>query len=203
MRWVGLTGGMGTGKSRVAQLFQNAGVPVIDADQISRHLTQVGSEAISEIRQAFGPDVVLPDGGLNRKHLGELVFREPNKLSQLEKILHPRIQKAVQQKRADLQHQGHAFAVYDVPLLYEKKLEEQFDLIIVVTADHALQIQRVQNRDGLSVSEIERRLKAQLPLAEKVAKADYVIDNNGTLEQLEAQVRNLITELTKPKNNPV
>lgn len=197
MHWIGLTGGIASGKSTVAYLLRNRGFPVVDADEISRHLTAQHGAGLKSIVRYFGSDMVSNQGDLDRKKLGAMVFSDPKKLAVLENILHPMVQAEVLEKRKAFASEGHRFAFYDVPLLFEKKLEPQFDAIVVVTADLETQKQRIKARNNLSDVEIIERLSAQLPMSEKEIKADFVIKNHGSMQDLETQVDELIKQLDK------
>ena len=193
MKWVGLTGGLGTGKSTVSRMLVQRGVPVIDADRIAREVAEPGGPALPGIIQAFGPGMLQPDGSLDRPKMAQLVFGNPQKLSQLETLIHPHVQSAVANQRKQLEVQGHQWAVYDVPLLFEKNLQGQFDSVIVVSVNDAkTQAQRLKVRNGWNDEEIQKRLDSQLPLSEKVKRAQYVIQNDADLPSLEKKVDSLV-----------
>jgi dephospho-CoA kinase len=178
----GLTGGVAAGKSTVAQFFAAQGVPVIDADVLAREVVAPGSPALAAIQAAFGPDILDAQGALDRKRLGQMVFAHPDRLQQLNAIVHPRVAERFAEQVAALQAQGVPLACYDVPLLFERNLQDKLRPIVVVTAPHDLQLARLMTRNGLTGTEAESRIAAQMPLAEKVARADHVIDNSGSLE---------------------
>ena len=201
MRWIGLTGGIASGKSTVAYLLRNKGIPVVDADEISRHLTAQHGAGLKSIVRYFGSDIVSSEGDLDRKKLGAMVFSDPKKLSVLENILHPMVQAEVLEKRKSLAAEGARFAFYDVPLLFEKNLQPQFDAIVVVSADLETQRQRLKLRNNLSDSEVLARIQAQLPMAAKEKQADFVINNHGSMQDLENQVSSLIEKLETHKFN--
>lgn len=177
MRLVGLTGGIATGKSTFAAALRALGAPVIDADRLAREVVAPGQPALAEIVRAFGPDVLEPGGGLDRRRLGAIVFADPEARRRLEAITHPAIRAAMRAEAARLASAGHAVAFYDVPLLYEVGLERDVDAVVVVYAPRAVQLARLQRRDGLAPAEAEARLAAQLPIDEKAARADVVVDN--------------------------
>ena len=196
MKWVGLTGGLGTGKSTVSKLLIGRGIPVIDADRIAREVVEPNGPAFPGIVQAFGSGILQPDGSIDRVLLAKAVFEDPKKLLQLETLVHPLVQAEVMNQRSWLKDQHHHWAVYDVPLLFEKNLKSQFDFVLVVSVtDVATQICRLKLRNGWSDEEIQKRLKAQLPLSEKVAQADYVIQNDADLSSLEKKVDTLVQML--------
>ncbi len=189
---VGLTGGIATGKSTVAGMFKRCRAMVIDADALAREVVQPGKPAWREIVKAFGKTVLNPDRTLNRQALGEKVFGHPAKLRQLEHIIHPRV--AREQRRLTRQAartDPNAVVIYDVPLLFEAGIDTRVDTIIVVTADRETQIARLKKRNGLSRSEALRRIKSQMPLAEKRRRADYTLSGTLPLPQLKKQVRSL------------
>jgi dephospho-CoA kinase len=186
MQVFGLTGGLASGKSSVAAHWRQRGLPVLDADALAREVVAPAESALSELVAEFGAEV-LRDGELDRKRLAQLVFGHPERLRRLEAITHPRILALRTRRLAELQAAGEPLACSEVPLLYEKGLEAELRPIVVVTVPDALQRQRARERDGSSLAEVEARLAAQLPLAEKQRRADHLIDNQGspaaTLEQ--------------------
>ncbi|MGZ5278560.1 MAG: dephospho-CoA kinase [Pseudobdellovibrionaceae bacterium] len=184
MKWFGLTGGIASGKSSVSQILKDEGFAVVDADMIARQVVETGSAGLKAVVDQFGAGVLRPDGSLDRKVLGQMVFGSPEKLLQLENILHPLVRQETLKQRQSLQSAGHAFTFYDVPLLFEKRMQKDFDGILVVAASEQLQCQRMKMRDQLSDSEIQSRLQAQLPLTEKIKQATWVIHNNGSLQDL-------------------
>ena len=192
---VGLTGGIGSGKSTVAKLFAQLGAQVIDADVLAREATE-NNNVLARIATTFGSNVLRAAGGLDRKRMAELVFHDPARREALNAIVHP----WVQQRRSELmrEYQDAPLVIHDIPLLYEVGLENQFDTIIVVTAKTELRQQRVFERSGLSVAEFTARDGAQLPLSEKAARADRVINNDGSFQHLTEQVQQIWRELVAP-----
>lgn len=187
---VGLTGGIGSGKSTVARHFAGElGVPVVDADQVAREVVEPGTPGLAAVLEALGDDLVDADGRLDRAALGQRVFADPAKRKTLESILHPRIAARSMERFAALAAEGHAYVLYEAALLVETKRHDTFAALVVVAVDPDTQLARVMGRDELSKEEAQARIDAQLPLSEKVAVADYVIDNSGTLEQTQARVR--------------
>jgi len=182
---VGLTGGIGSGKSTVAALLADRGALVIDADRIAREIVEPGQPALTEIEQRFGDDVIAPDGRLDRGALAGIVFADTAALSDLNAITHPRIA----QRTADLIEAAPADAavVYDMPLLVENDLAEGWDLVIVVEADRDVRIRRLIER-GLDEADIEARMNRQATDEQRRAAADIVIDNSGDLRMLEQAV---------------
>jgi dephospho-CoA kinase len=186
IRLFGLTGGVASGKSRVAARFRERGLPVIDADALAREVVALGSEGLSAVVAAFGSEVLASDGTLDRQRLGGIVFNDPAERARLNAILHPRIRDATMARAAELDAQGVRLACYEAALLVENGLADAFRPLVVVAAPRELQRERIQNRDGLSESEADARIGAQLPLDDKIAVADYVIDNTGSLDDLVA-----------------
>lgn len=194
MRKIGLTGGIATGKTYVATKFREAGVPVVDADELSRQVVSPGSPALNAIRKRFGPDAVRRDGTMDRVRVGQIVFKDKRARLDLEAIIHPAVVKAINEFFDELPKRT-PFAVADIPLLFETAREKQFDAIIVVACPPAMQLQRLMERSKLSKEDAERRLAAQLPIAKKVEKATHVIKTDGTFEETDAQIAALIEKL--------
>jgi dephospho-CoA kinase len=189
---VGLTGGIASGKSTVAQMFRHLGAHVLDADVIARQVVEKGTTALQEIVDAFGPDVLQEDGTLDRPKLGAIVFRDEEARKRLNRIVHPRVREQFEmQTREYLQHHPDGILIHDIPLLYENGLERTVDVVVVVSVTPQTQILRLMERNGLTRVEAEQRIAAQMPLAEKVKRADYVIDNEGTLHETEQQVNRI------------
>lgn len=168
---------------------------MIDADQLARQAVQSGTPGFEQVVRAFGRDVVGSDGELDRKKIGRMVFADPSLLAKLETIVHPRVRELAAAERKRLSDEGCKAAFYDVPLLFEKKMQNLFDCVIAVVCDPKVQIERLMARDGLSQEEAERRLAAQLPITEKAKMADEVIHNEGTLEDLNKNVDLLLGRL--------
>jgi dephospho-CoA kinase len=180
---VGLTGGIGSGKSTVARIFAEQGVPVVDADRVAREVVEPGTEGLREVVEAFSEDVLDADGRLDRAKLGERVFGDDAARKKLESILHPRIAAASMARFAELASEGHPYAIYEAALLVENGSHRMMQALVVVSAREETQIARVCARDGVDEAAARQRIAAQLPLEEKVAVADYVISNDGSLEQ--------------------
>ncbi len=191
--WVGLTGGIGTGKSTVASVLRTLGEVVVDADAMAREvLSSEDGRAFSEILEVFGPSILTEQKSINRRELGRVVFLDKSKLGQLEAILHPLIRERVERKREEIYQDGIKRAFYDVPLLFEKKMTAQFEKIVVVECSEENQYRRLRERNNWNDGEIESRLRSQLFLEQKVREADFVISNNGTKEDLRKEVERLI-----------
>ncbi|WP_240506138.1 dephospho-CoA kinase [Thermoactinospora rubra] len=191
---VGLTGGIGSGKSEVSRRLDELGAVVIDADKIAREVVEPGTEGLARVVAAFGEGVLREDGTLNREKLGSIVFNDPDKLATLNGIVHPLVGERV----AELQSQaaGDAIVVYDVPLLAENKLAPMYDVVIVVDAGDETRIRRLREHRGMAEAEARSRMAAQASREERLAVADIVIVNEDTLEELDARVREVWEELT-------
>ncbi|HWF58776.1 MAG TPA: dephospho-CoA kinase [Nitrospira sp.] len=192
---VGLTGGVATGKSTVAKMFKSCGAIVIDADELAREVVQPGKPAWRDIVHRFGKSVLNSDRTINRQRLGQTVFRDREKLRQLERIIHPRV--ATEQKRLTRQasrKDPNAVVIYDVPLLFEAGIDKRVDKIIVVTADQETQITRLRKRNTLSRTEALRRIRSQMPLAMKRLRADYVLDGTKHRQSLSRDVSRLFED---------
>ena len=193
---VGLTGGIATGKSFVSELLRRRGHVVIDADVLARDVVAPGAPALAMIAAEFGRDVVAADGTLDRKKLGAIVFADPAKRKRLEQITHPAIRERCAQRVAELVERGFAGLVfYDAAILIESLNHPSMDTIVVVATDDATQRARLVARDGIDVAEAERRIRSQMPVAEKVKLANYVIDNSGDRAATEAQLDRVLRAL--------
>jgi dephospho-CoA kinase len=180
MKWIGLTGGIATGKSTVARLIESRGFPIIDADQISHEITQFGNEGYTQIVDHFGSSVLNEQLRIDRKKLGQLIFNSPEAKNQLESIMHPLIQAEVAELKKAYEVKRIPVLFYDVPLLFENKIQSQFDAILVVWCQRETQLNRLMLRNNLSKTEAQSRIQAQLPLADKIFGASYCIDNSGS-----------------------
>ena len=194
---IGLTGGIGCGKSLVSRYLRSKNFTVIDADQIARQIMEPGSPGLEAAKEAFGLDILQADGSLNRQKLGGLVFQNQNLLEKLNAITHPLIRQAIQDEIK--KHAQEALVIVDIPLLFESGgYEEWVDEIWVVSASEAQQIQRIRERDGLTAKQAQARLDAQWPIAQKVALADFVIDNSAlaaqTYQQVDKRLREMVME---------
>lgn len=186
---VGLTGGIGSGKSVVSDMFQALGAVVVDTDEISRALTAPGGAAIAGIREQFGPGSIAPDGGLDRERMRLLVFRDPQSRQQLEAILHPQIRART---RAAIDAARAPYVIVVVPLLFETgACMELVRRVLVVDCDEAEQVRRVTASRGIAAEEVRRIMATQLPRAERLRRADDVLHNDGGIEALRGQVGEL------------
>lgn len=192
---IGLTGGIASGKSTVSALLRQAGIPVIDADQVARQVQRPGSVALDKLAAVFGPAIIAPDGSLNRQQLGQRVFDDPAARQELDRIVQPLIKDTIWQAVDNLRRQGVANVVLDVPLLFEAGYDTDCDLVVVVRVSPATELRRLMARNGYSRAAAQARIAAQLPLSVKVAKADVVIDNDGSREETRRQVAQLVEDL--------
>lgn len=197
IRVFGLTGGVASGKSTVATRFAERGVAVISADLLARQIMAPGSPALAEIARVFGAEMLFASGQLNRKHLAALVFSDPAARQRLNEITHPRIAAAFQDARQELDARGVALACYDVPLLFERGLQNTLRPVVVVNVRPEVQEARLMARDSLNAAEAAARIAAQLPLDEKAKQADYVIDNNGSGEDTRAAADRVLDAICK------
>ena len=195
MRTIGLTGGIASGKSTFAAALRALGAPVIDADQLARAAVARDTPGLAAVVAAFGAGVLAPDGELDRKRMAAIVFADPAARSRLEAAVHPAVRALFRAERARLAAAGHDLVVYDVPLLYEAKVEGEVDLVVVVWAPRSSQIARLAARDGLRPEEAEARLAAQLSIDEKAARADAVVVNDGDPAALAEKARRLLADL--------
>jgi dephospho-CoA kinase len=195
---------MGGGKSTVSAYLRRIGYPVLDADEIVRRVLRPGGKVESRIFQTFGEGAGIrgADGRLDRKALGAIVFADPVKLEVLENLIHPFVRGEVARQKAELESRGESAAFYDVPLLFEKKMESQFDFVWVVNAEASARLTRLVQRTGLSIGELEERFRRQLPPEIKEAKASAVLRNDGDLDSLYANVRETLKRLAIPSPTP-
>ncbi len=192
---IAITGGAGSGKSTVARMFRELGAEVLDADAAARQAVAVGKPAWRELRRLLGPECFKQDGELNRARVARLVFSDPDYRRRLNKIVHPRVARELTRRLRELERRGAGVVLVEVPLLYEAGLETAYDRVIVVEAAPEDQVRRLQERDGRGPDEISGILKAQDPLAKKAARADYVVDNRGSVNGTRSQVTAIWGEL--------
>ncbi len=192
---VGLTGGIASGKSTIAKMFTDRGIPLICADELARKAVQPGSSGLNEIGRIFGNHVLDREGRLDREAMAAIVFRDPSARKRLESIIHPFVASEKERIIRELEALGHSMVLVDVPLLYESGWEESFDLIVVAYVPRQLQACRLVQRDKLSLDQAEARLAAQMDIEEKKKRADLVIDNSGDLEHTCRQVAAVLKEL--------
>jgi dephospho-CoA kinase len=185
---IALTGGIATGKSRVRRQFEELGVPTIDADLLVHAALESGTPTTARVVERFGGAVLAADGSIDRRALGRVVFSDTDARHDLEQLLHPVVYAAVTEWFVAQRRNGVRLALADIPLLFETGHEAAYDAVIVAACRPEEQLERIVARDGLSVEEAGRRLDAQLPIAQKVAKADFVIWTTGSFEDTARQV---------------
>jgi dephospho-CoA kinase len=195
VRVIGLTGGIACGKSTVAAMLRALGAPIIDADELARQVVEPGTPGFAAVVQRFGGGVVDPAGRLDRKRLGAIVFADGQARRDLNAITHPRIAAASQEAMARLRDAGAPVAIYEAALLVENQIHLGLDGLIVVAVAPPVQLARLMARDGIAEAEARARIAAQLPLADKLAVADWVVDNGGSVDDTRRQVAELWTRL--------
>ncbi|MFT3770054.1 MAG: dephospho-CoA kinase [Minicystis sp.] len=197
IRVFGLTGGLASGKSTVAARFRARGLPVIDADQLAREVVEKGTPGLAAVVEAFGEDVLSPDGSLDRARVAAIVFNDRDKRRALNAIVHPRIAAASAERIAALAAAGETLACYEAALLVENGIADAFRPLVVVAVPEAVQVARAMARDAATEEQARARIAAQHPLAAKVAAADYVIENGGTREETERRADEVLDEIRK------
>ncbi len=198
MLLVGRTGGLGSGKTTVARMFEKLGAHIIDADALAREVVKAGNPALKLIVKVFGDSILTAQQTLNREALAKIVFQNPGKLKRLTNILYPHIaqEQAHRTREIQLKH-PNAVIVYDAAMLIEAQAHKRMDKVIVVRADRTTQIARASQRDGLTKTETVRRLRHQMPIREKLRHADYVLDGTLPLKRLRTVVRDLYEDFCK------
>ncbi len=191
MKRIGLTGGVGMGKSACAQLLQWRGAVVVDTDELARQVVAPGQPALAEVREAFGPDVIAADGGLKRETVAQIVFADAAARQRLEAILHPRIQDLWRTQVESWRQEGKPLAVVVIPLLFETHAESEFDTILCVACSAATQKERLLAR-GWTPQQIEQRIAAQMPIEEKMARSHHVIWTEGGMDVHAQQVYRIV-----------
>lgn len=195
---VGLTGGVASGKTIVSEVFQEEGAYLIDADRIARELVQPHRPAWNELRRAFGDEILREDGSIHRKRLAEKVFSDPRQRKILEGILHPRIEEEMRRRTAEIGRKDpEVIVIIDAALIVERGNHREMDRLIVVTSTVEQQIERLRNREGASREEAERILAAQVEPKERLKVADYIIRNEGSLEETKERAREVFRELKR------
>jgi len=195
---VGLTGGIGSGKTTVSKMLEEEGAYLIDADEIARELVHPCTAAWHELIRAFGKEILEEDGSIRRKKLAAKVFSDPSQRNRLNEILHPRIKKEMKQRAKEVgEEHPEAIVVIDAALLVELGEYQEMDKVVVVTSQETQQIERVREREGASEEEARRILSSQMPLEEKLKVADFIIRNEGSLEETRSRVKEVFQELRK------
>ncbi|MCX7098457.1 MAG: dephospho-CoA kinase [Methylococcales bacterium] len=198
---IGLTGGIGSGKTTVAKIFQELSVPVIDADEIAHQLVAIGQPALAQITQCFGAELLNEDGSLNRKQMRELIFSEPQHKKKLEAILHPLVYQAI---LAEAKQLAAPYCIISVPLLLETNMTGLVDRVLVIDCPPETQIERVRQRDGMATGRILSIIASQVPRAVRAARADDLIDNSKTDGKLAEDIKklhNLYLSLSASQDN--
>jgi dephospho-CoA kinase len=192
---VGLTGGIGSGKSTVARLLEKRGAVVFDADLLAREAVEPGTPGHAAVIDRFGADVLAPGGELDREALASIVFADPAARRDLEQIVHPEVRRLFAEGTVAYRDTERV-VVFSAPLLVETGMHTAFEILVVVSATVATQIERLMRQRGMSEPSIRARIDAQAPLEDKAAAADFIVDNEGTLDELESQVERLWTDLS-------
>ncbi|HSR41214.1 MAG TPA: dephospho-CoA kinase [Longimicrobiales bacterium] len=192
---VALTGNVASGKSTVARLWREAGVPVVSADDLSREVVEPGTPGLDEVRRVFGDGVVASDGTLDRAALRDRVFRDADARERLEAILHPRIERRRRAWMEDREGEGATLAVAEIPLLFEVGLQEAFDVTVLVDAPEDVRLERLVAGRGLDRDEARRVMEAQMAPERKRRLADIVVDNGGTVDELRARAAEVLEGL--------
>ena len=197
VRRVALTGGIATGKSHVRVRLEQLGVATIDSDRLARDAVAPGSAGLAAVVRRFGREVLAADGSLDRAKVGTIVFADPAARHDLEAIVHPEVRRTTDVWFASLNPAIDPFAVADIPLLFEVGRERDFDAVIVVACEAETQVHRVMERDGLTEAEARQRLAAQLPIADKITRADFVIRTDGRYAETDQQVDSVLSALRR------
>lgn len=193
---VGLTGGIASGKSTVSGFLREMGAIIIDADEVARQIVEPGQPALQEIAEEFGPEVILPDGHLDRARLGDIVFRDPAQRLKLNAITHPRWQEMFKIRMMELPA-GVQAVFWDVPLLFETGTDKAVDQVWLVWVDEKTQIERLMARNNYTEEEALMRIRSQMPMEEKKERADLLIDNRGPMEETKRAVTRYYNELLR------
>ena len=192
MKIIGLTGGIGSGKSTVAGMLADSGYPIVDADQLARDIVEPGQPALAELAEAFGADVIGDTGALRRGVLAARAFVDKQHTELLNSITHPRIQELRRRRFAEAEAAGAEAVIYDMPLLVEQGADRDCDLVVVVDVDVEERVRRLVEHRGLDAADVRRRIAQQSDDETRRAAADVIIDNNGALSSLDAQVQALV-----------
>ena len=192
---LGLTGGIATGKTTISNYLKSINIPVLDADEYARKVVEPGTPGLAAITNTFGEQILQPDGSLNRKLLGQIVFNDSSARQTLNDITHPRIQQMMADELHRLAEQQTPLVILDIPLLLENNNVAGADAVMVVTIPESLQLTRLMQRNNLTEKEAQSRIAAQMPLVEKEKLADFVIDNSGTISNTQKQVEKVIQKI--------
>jgi len=197
MLLVGLTGNIGSGKSTVAQMLSERGATIIDADVLARRAVEMGTPAFDKIVRRWGNDILAPDGHLDRAALRRVVFADHDQLEELNQIVHPEVERLRMRLVEQARKRGDRVVMCDIPLLFERHMTDRFDRIILVDSHRAIRLERLVKERGLRETEAMDMIAAQMPAELKRARADFVIDNDGTLTQLERRVQDVWSALMR------
>jgi dephospho-CoA kinase len=200
---LGLTGGIASGKSTVAQIFRELGAQVVSADELAREVVRPGSVTLQEIVGRFGPGVLDEAGNLDRRMMAERIFTSAGERAALNRITHPAIARLAARRFREIEREGARLIVYDAPLLFEAGAEGQVDAVLVVTVGPDQQLKRLMARNALSRSEAMARIASQMSQQEKAARADFLIDNSGSVEETRQQVKALMARLETGRESGV
>ncbi|ALC05731.1 Dephospho-CoA kinase [Corynebacterium deserti GIMN1.010] len=192
---IGLTGGIGSGKSTVADLLSSEGFLIIDADQIAREIVEPGQPALAQLVEAFGPEIIKEDGSLDRPGLAAKAFVDAEHTALLNSITHPRIAEETARRFAEAEADGTKVAIYDMPLLVDKGLDRGMDMVLVVDVNVEERVRRLVEKRGLGEEDVRRRIDSQVPDEVRLKAADVVIDNNGSLDDLKSNMKKVIAEI--------
>ena len=202
MKVVGLTGGIGTGKSAVSNILRRMGATVIDADEATRAVQARGSEGLRQLVEAFGPDILTPDGDLDRARLADLAFADPDARARLNGIVHPLVRQWMAERQQEAVERGDPVVVLDIPLLFEARGAGAFETVLLVYAPESAQLDRLVRLRGMTEEQARARIAAQLPIEEKRRLATHVIENTGSLDDLERAVGRVWAELRLEDHQP-
>ncbi|MFP3916821.1 dephospho-CoA kinase [Lysinibacillus telephonicus] len=189
---IGLTGSIASGKSTVANMLKEHGLPIVDADLVARLVVEPGTPTLKKIVAVFGEDILTEDGAMNRQKVGSIIFHDEEKRKALNAIIHPAIRQEMLRQRDEYLENGEKTVVMDIPLLFESKLQHFVEKILVVTVTEQTQLKRLMERNQLSEEEAKARISSQLPLKVKEQGADAVIYNNGTIEETKEQLEKIL-----------
>lgn len=189
---IGLTGGVGSGKSTVSSYMKELGIPVIDGDKLAQEAVRPGSSAMMQLREVFGGDIFNEDGTLNRQRMADVAFRDERKIQQLNAIIHPYVWERVQEQLLSCQQKGNPIVVLDMPLLLEISWHLRVEEVWVVVVPEETQVQRVMERNGFTREQVLERIQNQMPTVSKEKYADVIIDNSCSISDTKRQVRNAL-----------